>query len=67
MQVAVKWKNNDMPEFEKERLQKIERELDYLYFHTQGIYQTRQYEVVFTDPSAFALINLEEEVEVIGR
>jgi len=65
--VMVRWRNNASKEFEKERRQEVSKELDYLFFQCRGIYQTRQYEISFTDSLPFAVLNLEEEVSILER
>ena len=64
--VMIRWKNNDEPEFTNEKTQEISKELDYIFLKASGIYQTRQYEISFTDDVPFMLINMEEEVVLLG-
>lgn len=63
--VMVRWRNDNAKTFENERIQEIANELDYLYFHTPTIFRARQYEISFTDNQPFALLRLEEGVELL--
>lgn len=65
-QVMVRWRDDASPEFYSERMQEVDKTLDFLYFHVPGIYRTRQYEFSFTDDLPFSLLAVEEEVEVIN-
>jgi len=64
-QVMVRWRDDASPEFYNEREQTVDKELDWLYFHTPGIYRARQLEIKFTDNQPFAVIGIEEEVELL--
>ena len=63
----VRWRNNDEKEFINERVQEVSKELDYLFFQTSGIFQTRQFEISFTDDKPLTILNLEEEVIPLGH
>jgi hypothetical protein len=39
--------------------------LDFLYFQTPGIYRSRQLEIKVTDNVPFAVLAIEEEVELL--
>ncbi len=64
-QVAVRWRNDFKPQFENERQQEVSGNLDWCYFHTPGIYRTRQYEIVHTDATPMIIIAMQEEVELL--
>jgi len=64
-EVMVRWRDDASPEFYSERLQEIDKVLDFLYFSVPGEYRARQYEISFTDDLPFALIAVEEQVEVL--
>ena len=65
--VMVQWRDDASPAFYNEREQEISTELDWLYFHTPGIFRTRQYEIRFTENLPFVLIAMEEEVELLDH
>jgi hypothetical protein len=65
--VMVKWRDDAAKTFINERVQEVHGEQDFIYFHTPGIFRSRQYELRFTDNEPFTLIALEEEVAVIDH
>ncbi len=64
-QVMVRWRDDFSPEFQNEREQEASKPLDFLYFHTPGIYRSRQLEIKVTDNVPFAVLAIEEEVELL--
>lgn len=65
--VMVRWRDDGAKSWVNERMQEVSKPLDFLFFHTQGIYRTRQYEFSFTDPVPFSIIMVEEEVEILDN
>lgn len=66
-EVMVAWRDDAAKTFINERTQEVHGEQDFIYFHTPGIFRSRQYELRFTDNEPFTLIALEEEVAVIDH
>lgn len=66
-EVMVAWRDDAAKTFINERVQEVRGEQDFIYFHTPGIFRSRQYELRFTDNEPFTLIALEEEVAVIDH
>jgi hypothetical protein len=64
-QVMVRWRDDASPEFYNEREQEASKLLDFLYFQTPGIYRARQHEIKVTDNVPFAVLAIEEEVELL--
>ena len=64
-QVMVRWRDDASPEFYNEREQEASKPLDFLYFHIPGIYRSRQLEIKVTDNVPFAVLAIEEEVELL--
>lgn len=65
--VMVAWRDDAVKTFVNERTQEVSGEQDFIYFHTPGIFRTRQYELRFTDNLPFTLVTMEEEVAVIDH
>ncbi len=63
MKVMVRWRDDRAQGWQDELTQELAGKLDFLYFHTPGIYRTRQYEFSVTDAVPFVLIAAEEELE----
>jgi hypothetical protein len=66
MNVMVRRRNDRAQEWEPEILQEVTEKLDWCYFSVPGTFRTRQIEISFTDDSPFVLIQVEEEVEILG-
>lgn len=63
--IMTRWRDDGAKQWVNEREQEISKPLDFVFFHTQGIYRTRQYEFSFTDNLPFSIIMVEEEVEIL--
>ena len=64
--IMVRWRDDANNQWQDERQQDVEGELDFIYFQTPGQYRTRQWEFNLTDAVPFTIIAAEEEVTPLG-